>query len=80
MKGKDNKVTCYSCGESIDLEFANETEEGYLCDDCFDELEEDYEELEDNEELDFYEEEDELDFEELDEDEDLLDLYYDEEE
>jgi recombinational DNA repair protein (RecF pathway) len=79
MRRKEKKVTCYSCGEMIDPELANQTEEGFLCDDCYDELEEDFDEEDDFEEdgeLDFYD--DDLDFDELEDEEDL-DLYEEDE-
>ena len=53
MTKRNKKVTCCSCGEKIDPDLATNTEEGFLCDDCQHQLEnEDEEELDLNDDSD----------------------------
>jgi hypothetical protein len=70
MKRKNKKVTCYNCGEEIDFDLATSTDEGYLCEECYRQLEEEEEcDNGNEEELDFFDDsdsEEDEDYEELD--------------
>lgn len=68
MKKGNRKVTCSSCGESIDPDLATSTDKGYLCDECYcQSTEEDDDEEEEDEELEFNDDSDLEDGEDYDE-------------